>query len=264
MSFEENVRDLQRELRSAGYEIVRDPVDLAGLYKEDRVDDCEIIASKDFFNIVYIEAESNWRGIASEIARKSKHPCLIVTKYSDSHHIFTTIREHGTHNAKPRHVVLETGVKPRLMKEFMMTIKAITSDDHVEVNRRVQEACNKFAKYEQAVGEFGKNLGEIIKKTESAIDKAIVGNQKYEMCAKKMLKMCRVVISNRLDMDDIKSMLLQHILTYRIFALVYDVDNFHPNLRYRGRIATGHNKSAGSGGSSATGKAPAFVELPSR
>ena len=227
MSFDENVRLLQRKLRSAGYESVLDHVDLSGLSKKDKIEDCEIIARKEFFNVMYIQAESNWRRIASEVARRSRGPCLVITRYRDSHYIFTTVRDHGTLNAKPRYVILETGSKPKLMQKFMQAIKAGSVDDHIAIDRRVQVAFDKFSEYRQAVDEFGKNLADIIKKTESAISKAIDGNQKYETQARKMLKMCREVISDQLDMDDIKSMLLQHILTYRIFALVYDVTDFH-------------------------------------
>ena len=227
MIYEDNVERLQDKLRGAGYGPVSAPVDLSNLDKENRVVDCEIVARKDFFDILYLEAESNWRSIASQISKQQENPCLLITRYSDTHHIFTTIRDHGTRNAKPRHVVLETGSKPKLMKEFMQAIKTEMDDDHVTVDGRVQAAFERFSEYKQAVDEFGKNLGDIIKTTESSITDAISGNKKYEVCAKKMLKMCHEVISNNLDMSDIKSMLLQHILTYRIFALVYDVTDFH-------------------------------------
>ena len=59
------------------------------------------------------------------------------------------------------------------------------------------------------------------------MNRAICGNKKYDAKARKMLEMCKNVISRQIDMEDIKSMLLQHILTYRIFALVYDVTDFH-------------------------------------
>lgn len=227
MSFEDNASAIQRDLRGAGYEPIHHSVDLAGLAKEDMIEDCEIVARKDFFNVAYMEAESNWRSIASQVIRKNANTRLMITRYRDSHHIFTTVRDHGTRNAKPRHVVLETGSKPKLMRKFMLAIKTDPTDDHLAVDKRVQAAFDKFAEYKQTVDEFGKNLGDIIKKTEAAIDKAIIGNRKYETRAKKMLKMCREVISDRLDIDDIKSMLLQHVLTYRIFALVYDVTDFH-------------------------------------
>ena len=227
MSFEDNVRHLQRMFKDAGYEIIRKPVDISALTKADKVIDCEIIARKDFFDIIYMEAESNWRSIASDVASKSKYPCMVITRYGDAHHIITTVKNHGTDNAKPRHVVLETGARPAVLCDFIRAVKVSPHDDHIAIDGRVQTAFDEFAEYKQAVDEFGNNLETIIKKTESAMNRAISGNKKYHVKAKRLLKMCKEVISAQIDMDDIRSMLLQHILTYRIFALVYDVSDFH-------------------------------------
>lgn len=227
MSFDDNVRPLQRALRDSGYERIRNPVDISAFAKADKVVDCEIIARKDFFNVMYMEAESGWRGIASDAAIKSQHSCMVITRYGNTHHIFTTVRNHGTRNAKPRHVVLETRSRPNLLLEFIQAVKASPHDDHVVIDRKVQAAFDKFSEYKQAIDEFGKNLSVIIRKTETAMDQAIASNKQYDVKAKKMLAMCREVISKQIDKKDIKSMLLQHILTYHIFELVYDITDFH-------------------------------------
>lgn len=223
MSFEDNIRILQRALRYAGYETIRDPVDISALANADRVVDCEIIARKDYFNIMYMEAESNWKSIAGDAASKSLYPCMVITRYRDTHYIVTSIKNHGTHDAKPRHVVLKNGEMP----EFIQDIKADPYDDHISIDDKVQAAFDRRSEYKEAWDEFGEGLEKIIKKTMDAMNLAISGNKLYDAKAKKMLKMCREVISKEIDMDDIKSMLLQHILTYRIFALLYDVTDFH-------------------------------------
>ena len=223
MSFEDNIRILQRAFRHAGYETVRDSVDISALAKADRVVDCEIIARKDYFNIMYMEAESNWKSIAGDAAIKSLYPCLVITRYRNTHYILTSIKNHGTHDAKPRHLVLKNGEMP----EFVRDIKADPHDDHIAIDKKVQAAFDRRSEYTHAWGEFGENLEKIIKKTMDAMNRAIPANNLYDTKAKKMLKMCREVISKEMDMEDIKSMLLQHILTYRIFALLYDVTDFH-------------------------------------
>lgn len=227
MSFEDNIRYLQRLLRDAGYEIVRDAVDISAFTNADRIVDCEIIARKDFFNIMYMEAESNWKSIASEVAVRSDWPCVVITRYGDTHHMLTTVANYGTHDKKPWHVVLETGSRPSQMLDAIRCMKVSQGDDHNKIDKRVQAVFRKLSEYVQAVEEFGKNLEKIIKSTESAMNQAILGNKQYDAKAKKMLKMCKEVISNQIDMEDVRSMLLQHILTYRIFALVYDVTDFH-------------------------------------
>lgn len=227
MSYEENVRCLQRELRDAGYVIVRNSVDISAIDMAEKIDDCEIIARKDFFNIMYMEAKSNQQRIASDVVFKSKDPCVLITRLANTHHRATTEKEHGTHRAKTIHVVFETSHSLARLIEFIRAIKVDPHDDHIRIDSKVQTAFDKFFEYKQAVDEFGKNLDGIIKKTESAMNRAISGNKQYDTKAKKLLAMCKEVISDQIDMDDIKSMLLQHILTYRIFALVYDVTDFH-------------------------------------
>jgi len=225
MSFTEHVKQLQRELHSAGYAPIREPVDISEIAKGDRIIECELIGRKDFFNVMYMEAESNWKGIASEVVKKSQYPCLLITRYGDTHRIFTTIRDHGIRNARPRHVVLDTRSKPT--SKFIAEIRVRPDDNHIQIDRIVQESFDGFSEYKQALDEFADNLDDIIKKTRIMIDDAISDNKKYKAGAKRMLKMCREVVSDRMDMDDIKSMLIQHILTYRIFALVYDLNDFH-------------------------------------
>lgn len=227
MSYDENVRRLQRELRDAGYEVVRTPVDISALAKADKVIDCEIIARKDFFNIMYMEVESDWRGIAARIVLMSKHPCVLITRYGNTHHILSTVKEYGTRDAEAMHVVVETRHTIASLAEFIRAIKVNPHDDHILIDIKVQAAFDKFSEYKQALDEFGKNLAAIIKKTEAVMNQAITGNKRYDAKAKNLLGMCKEVISDQIDMDDIRSMLLQHILTYRIFALVYDVTDFH-------------------------------------
>ena len=222
----ERVRLFQRELRNAGYTQINEPVDTSAISKEDRIKYCESIAKKDYFNVVYLEAESNWRSIASELARENTPPRMIITRHGEAHHTFTTVRDRGTHNARPRHVVLETGPGYKMVREFIRAIKAKSDDDHVVVDGRVQKAFDKFSVYKQAIDEFGENLDAIIKKTRDAVEEATRGNKQYEARAEKMLDMCRGVISDRMNMDDIKSMIMQHILTHKMFALVYGLDDF--------------------------------------
>ena len=66
---------------------------------EDAVVDVEIIARKDYYNILYMEAESNWRGISTEVAKKSLNPCLVITRYGEIAH--NPVHHKGSQHAKP-------------------------------------------------------------------------------------------------------------------------------------------------------------------
>ena len=226
MSFEDNLKQMQRRLALAGYTKVREPYDTSGLKMEDAVTDVEIIARKDEYNILYLEAESNWRGISTEVAKKNINSCLVITRYGDSHIILSTVKDHSTLNPKPRHIVIETGTRERRsIGSFVGSIKP--GINHVETDERVQEAFDGFSVYKEAVNRFGESLAEIIGKTREAVDAAIEGNAEYEGRVQRFLGMCRDVISGEMDEGDVRDMLVQHILTYRIFAMVYDERDFH-------------------------------------
>ena len=226
MGFEDNLKQMQRKLALAGYTKVREPYDTSGLKMEDAVTDVEIIARKDEYNILYLEAESNWRGISTEVAKKNINSCLVITRYGDSHIILSTVKDHNTLNPKPRHIVIETGTRERRsIGSFIDSIKP--GINHVETDERVQEAFDRFSVYKEALDRFGASLAEIIGRTREAVDAAIEGNAEYEGRVQRFLCMCRDVISVEMDERDVRDMLVQHILTYRIFAMVYDERDFH-------------------------------------
>ena len=229
MSFT-NIHDLetfQRELRNAGYVSLRDPVDISDLVKGGKVIDCEIIARKDFYNILYMEAESNWRGIATDVVKKNKNPCLVITAYKETHIILSTMRDHVTHHTKPRYVVIDTESNTHSLNHFIKLIKATQDDDFISIDTKVQAAFDEFSTYKQAIDEFGKHLEVAIRNTRDIIIQASTNNKKYDTESEKFLEMCRKVISNKLELGDITELLLQHVMTYRIFALIYDEHELH-------------------------------------
>ena len=226
MSFEENLKQMQRRLALAGYRKVREPYDTSELKMEDAVSDVEIIARKDYYNILYLEAESNWRGISTEVAKKSENPCLVITRYGESHIILSTVKDHNTRSPKPRHIVIETGVREsRSIGSFISLIRP--GLDCIETDERVQEVFDRFSVYKNTIDRFGENLEGIINRTRDMVDRAIAGSLEYGTRVQRLLGMCRDVINESMDEGDIRDMLIQHILTYRIFAMVYNERDFH-------------------------------------
>ena len=224
--FEANLKRIQGRLGQAGFAKIREPYDTSRLSMEVAVRDIEVIAKKDYYTVLYLEAESNWRGIATDIARKSGNECLVITRYG-SHTIMSTMRDYGTLNPKPRHVVIEDGAAKRWSIDgFMKLIKVRGGDNSMTIDGRVQSAMDAFSDYRDALGRFGENLGGIIDRTRKTVDRAIRGNAAYKAAAKKLLGMFRETISDVITLSDIRDMLVQHILTHRIFSMVYDVEAF--------------------------------------
>ena len=224
--FEANLKRIQKKLGNSGFAKIREPYDTSRLSREVAVRDVEVIAKKDYYTVLYLEAESNWRGIATDVARKNGNECLVITRYG-SHTIMSTMRDYGTLNPKPRHVVIEDGAAKRWSIDgFVGLIRVRGGDDSLAIDGRVQSAMDAFSDYRDALGRFGENLGGIIDRTQKTVDEAIRGNAAYKAAAKKLLGMFRETISDAITLSDIRDMLVQHILTYRIFSMVYDVEAF--------------------------------------
>ena len=226
MSYEDNLESLQRTLKLSGYESIRHPVDISALVKDDSVHDCEIMARKDYYNILYMEARSNWRGIATDVAKKQAQSCLVITGYGTSHLILSAIKNYAT-SPKPRHVIIDTNSRSHSFDEFAKLIKVTQDDDTVSIDTRIHNAFDEYATYKEALDEFAVNLKNAIKNTRETIIKASKNNKRYDAESEKFLEMCHKVISSKLKPDDVTEMLLQHVLTYRIFSLIYDEHKLH-------------------------------------
>lgn len=226
--FDENLKVLQNRLARAGYARTYEQFDTSVLVDGHAVKNIEIIARKDFYNVLYMEARANWRSISTDVARKNLNPCLVITRYGESHIILSTVKDHFTLHPKPRYLVIEADARGKhTINTFINSIKVGPDDNINTIDAKVQDTFDRFATYGEALKEFGKNLGVIIEKTRVIVENATAENKKYDKQVQEILKTCREVINDKMDEDDIKDMLIQHILTYRIFAMVYDNQNFH-------------------------------------
>ena len=215
---------LRRDLSNAGYAPTNKLFDVGSLTKPDTVTDCRTIAGKSHFNVIYLQVTSSWKATAQEVAMKDGRPCLVVTAYND-YVILATVKEYGTGSARPQYVVLN---KPgKQLREFAKSIKVAPDEKLSEINKIVQRAFDHISEYSQALKEFDENLDSVIKITRKAVDRAITGNKKYHDAVERFLESCRTAINEQIGVGDVRDMLIQHILTYRIFAMVYDDYDFH-------------------------------------
>ncbi len=227
MTFTDRLKEIQRELQFMGYISTIKPVKIDDLKKENTIQNCKIISKKDQYNILYMEAKSNWKGIATNVAKNQRKPCLVITSYGDSYLILSTVNGITTNTPKPRHLIIDQKSKSHSMQKFIKLIKTKANDDFISIDKKVQQAFDNFLEYKEAFAKFENNLGTIIEKTKTMIDKAIVDNEKYQIEAEKFLKICQQIINKNMKLKAVKDMLIQHILTYRIFKMVYDDQDFH-------------------------------------
>ena len=223
-NFESNADALRDELTKRGYAWVNKPVNLNRHVDAELIRDCEIIARKDFYNILYLEAQSNWKRVTNGATKTQNGPCVVFAKYDDARVIAATLTERLSESPKPRYLVISGA---SMLKKFLDMIKVVAGDTTEIIDVKVLKAFDKLSAYNDAIKEFESNLDEIITATKVLVEGRIVDTPKYTTEAEGMLKICHDVVSDKMTISDIKDMLIQHVMTYKIFELVYDNTGFH-------------------------------------
>ena len=226
MSLPDNAEELQELFYRAGFDAVDAPYDTSEFTEPESVQQCSIIARNGNFVIIYAEATSNWRQIAVNLLRKAREMCLIAMHAGQGHYVFSTLTiANGA--SKPVHVVINSQTRQQMVRDFVSGMRIPPDIIDIRIPMIVEKAFAKFDLYANAIDEFAENLEAAIRATRAAIEKSSKNNKAYNTESARFLSMCREVISDRLEPDDIPEMLLQHILTYRIFGLIYGEHDLH-------------------------------------
>lgn len=85
----------------------------------------------------------------------------------------------------------------------------------------------EIAEFRKAIAQFKHDLPAVLAELRKRIDQAQADNAAYRTAAEKFLKEARETINPGVGADDIREMLIQHILTEDIFARVFGQDDFH-------------------------------------
>ena len=85
----------------------------------------------------------------------------------------------------------------------------------------------EIANFRAALDQFKADLPDILKVLRAAIEKAQSDNKKFAAAARDFLTLCRETINPNVGRDDIREMLIQHILTADIFRRIFDEEQFH-------------------------------------
>jgi predicted helicase len=85
----------------------------------------------------------------------------------------------------------------------------------------------EVADFRKAVAQFQADLPEVLEALRAMIEKAQKDNPSFRKAAIKFLKHAQETINPAVTADDVREMLIQHILTEEIFSKVFDEDDFH-------------------------------------
>jgi predicted helicase len=85
----------------------------------------------------------------------------------------------------------------------------------------------EVADFRKAVAQFKEDLPNILEDLRSMIETAQKDNVQFRKAATKFLKHAQETINPVVTAEDVREMLIQHILTEEIFSKVFDEDDFH-------------------------------------
>ncbi len=85
----------------------------------------------------------------------------------------------------------------------------------------------EIAEFRKAVVQFQTDLPEVLKALREMIEKAQGENATFREAGAKFLVHAQETINPTVTADDVREMLIQHILTEEIFSKVFDEDDFH-------------------------------------
>jgi len=110
-------------------------------------------------------------------------------------------------------------------------IAKIALEDEVALDKVLQAFVSfkrpEVAKFEKAIVAFKEDVPTVIKHLREVIDSEHNKNNEFQQKAKAFLKNCHKVISGDLTFDDVREMIIQHILTEDIFSIIFSDADFH-------------------------------------
>ena len=81
--------------------------------------------------------------------------------------------------------------------------------------------------FRKALAQFKVDLPDILEVLRRAINRAQSDNKKFAAASREFLALCQETINPNVGQDDIREMLIQHILTADIFRKIFDEEQFH-------------------------------------
>lgn len=129
--------------------------------------------------------------------------------------------------------------KTNIIFEDTEQIVLFQGDERTQASMRDAAALDKilrtFVAYERpeiqdfrkAVEVFREDVGKLVPYFRDLIEKQNATNEKFRQARDKFLEICRAAINPAVSPEDVREMLVQHILTEELFTSIFDNPDFH-------------------------------------
>lgn len=125
---------------------------------------------------------------------------------------------------------------------FQDSIFAVLIQNNVEVSRvemadadKLEKILNQFInykpeyieKFDEALNKFKEDIPTIVDTLRNTISEEFKTNKKFVAASEDFFEMCQKEINPQITKEDIREMIIQHILTEDLFKSVFDESDFH-------------------------------------
>ena len=127
-------------------------------------------------------------------------------------------------------ILFEDSVRAVLIQngeEAMRADMSRPADLHRLIRRFLDYELPQIEEFKRAQTQFAADLPSVLGNLRDAIDDAAKENAEYQKDAAEFLALCKQSIGPDVSSDDVREMLIQHILTRDIFLRVFGEDQFH-------------------------------------
>ncbi len=127
-------------------------------------------------------------------------------------------------------ILFEDSVRAVLIQngeEAMRADMKSAADLHRLIRRFLDYELPQIEEFKRAQTQFAADLPSVLGNLREAIDDAAEHNNDYQKDAAEFLALCKQSIGPDVSSDDVREMLIQHILTRDIFLRVFGEDQFH-------------------------------------
>ncbi len=132
----------------------------------------------------------------------------------------------------------QTAVLIQNREEAMRADMSRPGELHRLIRRFLDYELPQIEEFRQAQSQFKNDLPTVLANLRETIEEAENRNADYRAAANDFLELCRETISPNVSAEDVREMLLQHILTRDIFLRVFAEDQFHTENNVARRLDT--------------------------
>ena len=160
----------------------------------------------------------------------------------DSHDDLDTEIQRKFNRGYPRDNIIfedsQTAVLFQNREEAMRVDMSRPGELHRLIRNFLDYELPQIEEFRQAQRQFKADLPTVLANLREAIDEAQDSNPDYQAATADFLEVCKQTIGPDVTVEDVREMLLQHILTKDIFLRVFDEDQFHRENNVAQRLDT--------------------------